>query len=124
MVKVFFKSKSEHLCQSDCHIRITREVTVYLEAVKNKGCAVIGTNLYPAGYEETATALTNEGIGWCMGGLKGDMYCLYCGDSPSIDLEKDSHDEMKEKLTKALETKNYKLNKGMSDMFTALLKSE
>ncbi|MCQ2480736.1 MAG: glycoside hydrolase family 5 protein, partial [Clostridia bacterium] len=40
-----------------------------VKAVKNKGCAVIGTNLYPAGYEETATALTNEGIGWCMGGL-------------------------------------------------------
>ena len=100
------------------------EVIEAVKAVKSKGFAIIGTSLYPAGYEETATALTSEGIGWCMGGLKGDMYCLYCGDSPSIDLEKDSHDEMKEKLTNALATKNYKLNKGMSDMFATLLKSE
>lgn len=92
-------------------------VTEKAVKVKENGNAVIALNFFPADYEKACTDLGNADISWAVGRYKGDMFCLYSGEKQSIDLSTDNYDTINEKLSAPLDTKNYTLNKGMSEMF-------
>jgi hypothetical protein len=67
--------------------------------------------------DSSLEALNDNNISWLIGDYKGEGFkaaYLYGGSVPKADLSVDTHDEIGEKWSKPLPTKNFTLNKDMS----------
>ncbi len=81
------------------------------------GVPVIVTELFPADYGKAFDELLTAGASCVIGSFKGDIFCLYCGDMASIDIEKDSFEEINKALSdKAKAKEAYKENAQMKEM--------
>ena len=85
------------------------------------GVPVIVTEFFPADYGKAFDELLPMGVSCMIGSFKGDIFCLYCGDMASIDIEKDSFEEINKALTDKAKAKDqYKENTQMKEMLAKI----
>ena len=85
------------------------------------GVPVIVTELFPADYGKAFDELLSMDISCMIGSYKGDIFCLYSGDTACIDIGKDSFDEINKKLSDTAKAKDwYKENVEMKEMLALL----
>lgn len=75
--------------------------------------------------DSSLEALNDNGISWLVGDYKGEglkAAFLFGGSVPEADLDSDSHDEIIQKWSKPLATKNFTQNKEMTDILKKAFK--
>ena len=111
------------------HFHTTFETEALLNEIRRmNGCGIpfvvcklrAEENLY-----SSLEALNDCGISWLAGDYKGEglkAAFLYGGSVPEADLDSDSHDEINQKWSKPLATKNFTLNTEMADILKKAFK--